>query len=107
MREMAHWADSAITGSVDAANGVNVLEILSKAAESRGNFEFPRAMQTFRMSPCHLVLLMGLPRNTSLKSLWLSEASHSSRGKNSASGEAPFFPCRLNSSCSLAVAAFA
>jgi hypothetical protein len=69
MRETAHWADSEITGSGDAASGLNTLAILSKAAESRSNLEFPRATHTLRIRPCHFVLLIGLPRNISLKSL--------------------------------------
>jgi hypothetical protein len=69
MREMAHWADSEITIFGDAASRVNTIEILWTTDESCGNFEFPSAMQTLRMRPCHLVLLMGLPRNISLKSL--------------------------------------
>src|ERR1700730_18379080 len=69
MREMAHWADSEMTGSGDAASRVNTLDILWNAAELDGNFEFPSAMQMFRVSPCHLVLLIGLPRNISAKSL--------------------------------------
>jgi len=66
---MAHWADSEMTGSGDAASRVNTLDILWNAAELDGNFEFPSAMQMFRVSPCHLVLLIGLPRNISEKSL--------------------------------------
>src|ERR1700719_422682 len=69
MRETAHWADSEITGSGDAARRVNTLEILLKAAKSPLKFEFPRATHTLRISPCHLVLLIGLPRNISLNSL--------------------------------------
>src|ERR1700688_3162921 len=69
MRETAHWADSEITGSGDAARRVNTLDILLKAAKSPLKFEFPRATHTLRISPCHLVLLIGLPRNTSLNSL--------------------------------------
>ena len=65
---MAHWADSVTTGSVDAASPVNTLKTLFEAAKSPGD-EFPSAMHTFRMSPRHLVLLMGLPENISVKSL--------------------------------------
>jgi hypothetical protein len=69
MREMAHWADSATIESVDAASPVNTLDILSDIARWPVDFEFPRAMHTFRIRPCHLVLLIGLPRNISVKSL--------------------------------------
>src|ERR1700675_4970412 len=69
MREMAHWADSAITGSADVASRVNTLDSLLKTDKSLVNFEFPSAMHTLRISPCHFVLLIGLPRNISLKSL--------------------------------------
>jgi hypothetical protein len=69
MQETAQWADSEITGSGEAASRVNMLEILLKAAKSPLKFEFPRAMHKLRMSPCHLVLLIELPRNISLKSL--------------------------------------
>src|ERR1700693_1177156 len=106
MREMAQWADSEITGSGDAARRVNTLQILLKAAKSPLKCEFPRATHTFRISPCQLVLLSGLPRHISLKSLGLSEASQSRRGKNSVSGEASFFPLRLIFFSSLAAAAF-
>ena len=97
MREIAHWADSATTGSGEAASLFNTVDILRKAAKAGGNFAFPSAMQTLRMSPCHFVLLIGLPRNISVKSLGLSDASHSRRGINSASLEPSLSPCRRNS----------
>src|SRR3979411_3305654 len=68
MREMAHWADSETTGSADAASRVNTLDTLSNAAKSPCNFEFPSATHTLRIKPCHFVLLIGLPRNISVKS---------------------------------------
>src|SRR6266403_864555 len=67
MREMAHWADSATTGSGEAARRVKTFSEAAKSDD--GNCEFPSAMHTLRISPCHFVLLMGLPRNISLKSL--------------------------------------
>src|ERR1700680_4551115 len=91
MREMAHWADSEITGSGDAASLFNTVDILWKTAKSDGNFEFPSATHTFRRRPCHFVLLIGLPRNFSLKCFCPGKKSHSRRGMNSVSGEAPFF----------------
>jgi hypothetical protein len=69
MRDTAHWADSEITGFGDAASLLNVFKILSLAQGSLGNFEFPRAMHALRIRPCHFVLLIGLPRNISEKSL--------------------------------------
>jgi hypothetical protein len=69
MREMAHWADSEIIGSGDAARRVNTVDIFWKAAKSGVNFELPSAMHTLRISPCHFVLLIGLLRNISVKSL--------------------------------------
>src|ERR1700730_8352851 len=68
MREIAHWADSEITGSADAASCVNRLDILSDAAKSPCNFEFPSATHALRIRPRHFVLLIGLPRNISVKS---------------------------------------
>jgi hypothetical protein len=85
MRESAHWADSATTGSPQAANLFRESQTRAWLPLSREIPEFPAAMQALRTKPRHLVRLIELPRKSSRKSASLHERSHSSRGRKSES----------------------
>src|ERR1700752_5275434 len=83
MRESAQRADSETTASGEADSCRNNSLILLCMGVPCGGREFPNAIQVLRSRPRHLVRFTALPRNTSLYSSSLMEASHSSLGNRS------------------------